>query len=284
MCGSVRSELYETASRRSHDLWMHSCENKEQSERGHDAAERQLPYLRRLYGRVRAAAKCMAFGSRAARIAKNAFVAAATTALVVYLLSTHGESGTTLGEIVAAYGRTNNVHVTALYPDTGEITYELWISRELNFLAMIRGREHIVYDLAARQKRWIDLSSEMMECGPLSELEYAGVRRMADRCPSPMLTDVPSDARWVRASGHGTQEVYELTQTDRTGSGRDYAVKYEVVIDRLTRLPQRFSLFRSWPPEAAWECVSQIEFEYPAEAQMESLVEHSLRVGADGSR
>jgi len=215
------------------------------------------------------------FGVRTRWTLRAALAVATVFALAVLFRCTHGRSGITFGQIVAACKRAENVHVTTSCPRTGEVAYEMWISSEMNLLAMTRGREHTVYDLGARRKRRTDLASGQTESGPLSDREYAGVKRMATLYPGSMLIDAPSDARWHRSPDRGGQKIYELTQTHRTSNGHDYRIKFEVAMDGLTRLPQTLRLFHNGPMTEGWECMSQTTFEYPAGAKMKSLIQNA---------
>jgi len=217
----------------------------------------------------------MVIRSRVGWILKAVCAIPAICVLVALLVCAHGTSGTTYGEVAAACNRAENVHITRFSPRAGEVVCEIWISKEMNVLAMTRAGEHIAYDLDTRRKERTNLASGETESGLLSDLEYTGVQRINATCPSPMLMDAPSDARWLRVSRTGDREVYEWTRTNRAGAGRSYLVKFEVTIDAATKLPQELRLFHNGPATTGWECISQTVFEYPTTVQMKSLIEHA---------
>lgn len=200
--------------------------------------------------------------------------AAAIAVFSALLLWTHRTSGVTFAQIAAACDDVENVHVTKRNPRTGEMIQELWISSEMNALAMTTAQGLVFYDLGTRQKRCIDPASRRMETGPLADQEYFGAQAITATYPSRMLTDAPSDAKWLRIPNEGNCEVYQLTQTPRDSIGRPYQVRFEIVIDGVTKLPRTFRVFHNGPAIAGWECVSESLFEYPAEAQMKAILEN----------
>ncbi len=236
----------------------------------HLAADTQAPHLRRLQGRVGAVCQIALSAPCIRRILAAAFAVVGIFALIALLLRASGSSGISFASIASACTRVENIHVTISRCDTGEVIYEMWISRELDVLVMRKGREHVVYDLDARCRRRTDLVSGQIETGPLNDRECAGVRRVMAMHPRSMLTDVPSDARWVHISSQDDQEVYEFTWTNWTTAGRAYQSRYEVAIGRVTRLPHRLRLFYSGLATTGWECKSQTQFEYPTKAQVQA--------------
>ncbi|MEN6575970.1 MAG: hypothetical protein ABFD90_06475 [Phycisphaerales bacterium] len=272
MSDSIQSSLYQEASRRGHDWRVQSRENDGGSASHCGGIDRQASCSRRLCERGRIAWKNIACNPRFRRMIQTLCAVAALLTFSVLFLWAHDTSGITFAQIAAVCERVENVHVTRLYPRTGEIIQELWISTEMNFLAMTRAQEHIFYDLKTRQKTRMDLTSGQMESSAMSDREYTGVQRIAAIYPSPMLTDALSDARWLRIPNEGDREVYQFTRANRASDGSSYLVRFEVAIDAVTKLPQVFCLFHNDPATTGWECVSQSTFEYPTGAQMMSLV------------
>lgn len=212
---------------------------------------------------------------RAATVLKTGCAVAAVLAAAALWICAQGVSQATLGRSVNARECVENVHATRICPRTGEVIQEMWMSTEMNILAMTVGREHVVYDLGARRKKCTDLVSGRTEFGVLNDLEYAGVRKMIAACPSPILMDAPTDARWSRIQDEGDWGVFQFTRTEQTSAGQPFLVRYEVAVDRLTKLPQVFRLFHNGPATDEWEYISKTTFDYPTTAQMESLVEHA---------
>ncbi|MEN6427555.1 MAG: hypothetical protein ABFE13_19555 [Phycisphaerales bacterium] len=272
MSDSIQSSLYREASRRGHDWRVQNRENDGGSTSHCGGIDPQASCSRRLREQGRIAWKNIACNPRFRRMSQTLCAVAALLTFSVLFLWAHDTSGITFARIAAACERVENVHVTRLCPRTGEIIQELWISTEMNFLAMTRAQEHVFYDLSTRQKARMDLTSGQMESSAMSDQEYTGVQRIAAMYPGPMLTDAPSDARWLRVPDEGDREVYQFTRTNRASDGQSYLVRFEVAIDTDTKLPQALRLFHNSPATAGWECVSQSTFEYPAGMQMMSLV------------
>lgn len=223
--------------------------------------------------RSRTAWKSVACRSRVGWMLRVVCAAAAIVASSAWLLWAHRTSGITFAQIATACDGVGNVHVTRRNPPTGEVIQELWISHEMNALAMTTAQGYALYDLSTRRKRCVDPTFGQMESGPLSDQEYFGARAIAATYPSRMLTDAPSDAKWSHVRTEGDSEVYQLTQTRPDSIGLSYLVRFELTIDGATRLPRAFRLFHSAPATTGWECMSESLFEYPAGTRMKALLE-----------
>ncbi len=216
--------------------------------------------------------KSRAFRPLAGRILKPAVVVAAVLALAVLFFGTQSTSGVALGDMVRAFGRARNVRIVWFHPVTQEAISELWVSRDLNLMGKATEQECVVYDLATSEE-------EDMVTGRVSRIDnstMARVRALADTCLGFSLTDLPADATWTRSDGDDKREVYELLGARKTCNDREIPVRYEVVVDRTTKLPASLRTFYWDPLEMDWECASVIVLDYMTRAQMAGVLERQV--------
>jgi hypothetical protein len=223
------------------------------------------------------------FSPRVRFLLKTAVAAAAVIPLSLLFFSTETASGITLAQIVNAFGEAKNVHVVKIHPDTGKVVGELWISRELSLVIVAEGGTLVVRNLATRQKEYIDPLSMRREVTSLGRQEYANARRLMDSCLGFSMAGVPSNAEWNRvgAEDDHTTDVYELTWMDRTYSNATFFRKYEVVVDRSTKLPKMTKVFlRRNGIQTEWECRAATVFTYMTTDEMRSVIGANSSWGA----
>jgi hypothetical protein len=192
------------------------------------------------------------------RFSKPIVAAVAVLVLAALFFCTQSTSGVALGEVVRAFERARNIHVVGLHPVSGEVIYEIWVSRDLKLLGMVRGEECVVYDLATGEKE--DLVAERVS--RIDDAAMGRVRAMADACLGFSPSSVPANAAWMRSFGDGKREVYELMWTEQTYGGRDVLIKREFVVDPTTGLPVSVRRFYWDALGKEWECASVMVLDY----------------------
>lgn len=230
--------------------------------------------------RRRTVLKHATFSSRVRRVLATAVAAAAMISLAALFHYTRSASGVTLGKVSGAFGQARNVRVVGFNPYTDQVTYELWISRDLNLEYIVTAQGGIVYDLGRKEKRAVDSGT----VAPVGDIELANVKQMADGILGFTLAGVPGDARWDRVDGGGGREVYELTWMKQTQGGRGIGVKYEVLVDKSTLLPEMLRVFHRESMETGWESQSVTVLEYLTEAEMTSMLADEPFAEAEGGR
>lgn len=195
---------------------------------------------------------------------KPIVAAAAVLVLAALFFCTQSTSGVALGEVVRAFERARNIHVVGLHPVSGEVIYEIWVSRDLKLLGMVRGEECVVYDLATGEKE--DMVAERVS--RIDDASMGRVRAMADACLGFSPSSVPANAAWTRSFGDGKREVYELMWTEQTYGGRDVLIRREFVVDSTTGLPVSVRRFYWDALEKEWECASVMVLDYLPRAGM----------------
>ncbi len=225
-----------------------------------------------------AAWKRAAFDPRVRFLLKTAVAAAAMIPLTFLFLNTSPASGTTLAQVVKAFEKAPNIHVTSFYPNTGQITQELWVSRATNHVFMTVGREHALYDLAKKKKL---ANSDVVGSRVLTDLsdhQCAEVRRALDACLGFTLGDVPNGSKWTRLDDDSAQgvEAWELSFAERDHSEIAFLRRIAISIDPVTRLPSEVRSFRKRPAESEWHCLLRTECQYLTDAEMATSVQSSI--------
>ncbi len=222
------------------------------------------------------AAAAAAFGRTASRLRakpllKAAIVVAAVIPLAFLFLNTHTAAGLTLADVVKAFEKADNIHISRFFSETDELIQELWISRGRNILVTTGNQERTLYNLNKREKRTVSQASESVE---LAEQEYRFSRQIIDRCLGLPAADISRNARWKRVEGEasGGSDLYELTVEERDGQGSPLFKRYWVVVDPHTKLPKEMRMFRRGFAENEWEYSSRREFEYLTEDEMTPVI------------
>jgi len=194
--------------------------------------------------------------------------------LTLLFLHTRTSSGITLAEVFKAFGRAENVHISRFYPPTGELLQEMWISRVRDIVLVATGQEGALYDLGAKKRYVYSPAETTAAIVELSDLEYANTRRLMDGSLGFTLGDVPADATWTRVDDSLAEgaEVYELAYTQQDHSGTAVFLKWTIIIDPLTRLPQEVQALHRLPADDGWNFDSRGVFEYPTESEIAAVL------------
>jgi hypothetical protein len=212
-----------------------------------------------------AAWKSTAFDPRVRFLLKTAVAAAAMIPLALIFLNTSPASGTTLAQVVKAFGKAQNVHITQFYPNTGRVSQELWISREADVVLTVEGRERIMYDLARRKKYISQTLGSSANAMDLNEREFMSARLLMDSFLGFTSKDIPRGAQWTHIEDDAAEgvEIYELTCTEQSNSGATSSSwMWKIRIDAVTRRPAEIYRFRKVPREDQWHCLQQTKFQY----------------------
>jgi hypothetical protein len=203
-------------------------------------------------------------------------VVAALIPLMFLFFPTTPTTGVTLAEVVKAFGKAENVHVSKFYADTDRVTQEVWISRTTDVVLSVEGQNRVLYDLGERKAHAYPapVSERVMD---LNERAYISTRRMIDDCLGLMAGDISPRARWTRADDHGAEgiEVYELMYESRSNPNTVLFWKWKVRIDSLTRRPREVQTLRrapSEPSEKEWRCLRRIEVQYLTGDEMTAIL------------
>jgi hypothetical protein len=202
---------------------------------------------------------------------------AALIPLIFLLFPTTPTTGVTLAQVVNAFGKAENVHVSQFYADTDRVTQELWISRTTDAVLSVEGQNRVLYDLGERKAHAYPAPGASERVTELNERAYISTRRMIDNCLGLMAGDISSSARWARADDHAAEgiEVYELTYEDHSNPNAILFWKWKVRIDSLTRLPREVQTLRrapSEPSEEEWRCLRRIEVQYLTADEMTAVL------------
>ncbi|MCX5647029.1 MAG: zf-HC2 domain-containing protein [Phycisphaerae bacterium] len=199
---------------------------------------------------------------------------AALIPLMFLLFPTTPTTGITLAEVVKAFGKAENVHVSKFYADTDRVTQELWISRTADAVLSVEGQNRVLYDLGERKAHAYPAPGASERVMELNEGAYASTRRMIDDCLGLLAGDISPHARWTRADDHGAEgiEVYELTYESRSSPSTVLSWKWKVRIDSLTRRPREVQTLRRAPSEKEWRCLRRIEVQYLTGDEMTAVL------------
>ena len=200
---------------------------------------------------------------------------AALIPLVFLLFKTTATTGVTLAQVVKAFGKAENVHISTFYADTDHVTQELWISRTADAVLSVNGQNRVLYDLTERKARAYSPPGASERVTDLNERAYANVRRTIDACLGFMVSDISSRARWTRADDHAAEgiEVYELTYEDRSNPNTVLFWKWKVRIDSLTRLPREVQTLRRTPSGKEWRRLGRTEVQYLTGDEMTAVLD-----------
>jgi len=205
-------------------------------------------------------------------------VAAAAIPLAFLFLNTHTAAGITLGDVVRAFAKADNVHVSTFYSQADSLEQELWLSRERNILivAAPAKQQRTLYDLNRKGKKEIDPAAATSDFVELDAQEHEGVLKIVDGCLG--LSDVPRNARWSRTAGETETgvELYELTWAVETNRSAPVLMKRTVSVDPSTKLPQEIRQFRKLSAEGEWEEKLRSEFEYLTDDEMASAIQSQV--------
>lgn len=218
---------------------------------------------------------------------KAALLAAAMIPLAfVFLANTQTASGLSLGQIADAFAKAPNVHVTKFIRSGREPLQEFWVAREPDVLLMAEDRGYVLCDLRARTERHTEPDLETSQPRELDEGRYAGARTIISRHLGFWQADLPSDAQWrhVRGDAATGTDLYELTWAGQTYGGPAASVKWEVVVDSLTKLPKRAVSFRRASSNGEWKYQWTSEFEYLADGDMRAVIEGYSLHGVPNAR
>jgi len=203
---------------------------------------------------------------------------AAAVALVplvlVLLVHTRSASGTGPDEIIDAFARAANVHVRLFYPGREEIVWELWASREPDLLMTTGNDACALYDMSAKTKCQTSPATGAIETVPLDEREYEGARRIMEHSLGFTLNGIPMNRQWelLTHDDANAVDVYALTWTAETSSGRAYLVRWQVDVDSRLELPTRTRLYQKYSSEDGWELQSQRSLEYPTKYEIRAAI------------
>ncbi len=179
---------------------------------------------------------------------KTAVAAAAMIPLAFLFLNTSPASGITLAQVFKAFGQAQSVYVIKSYPNTGQITQELWVSRTANRVLMRRGQE--------------------------GELQSVEVGRAIDACLGFTPHELPPSAKWTFIGDNVAEgsEVYELSYTEPGPIGEVLLRRLEITIDPITRVPREVRVFRKARAEKDWHYLTRIECHYLTEDEMAAVI------------
>ncbi len=205
---------------------------------------------------------------------KAAVILFAAIPLTLLFLHTRTSSGISLGQMFKAFGRAENVRVSWFYPPTGELLQEVWISRARDIVLVIEGQERAFYDLGAKKKYVYSTPETAADIAELSDRQYTNARRLMDGSLGFTLRDVPADATWTRVDDGLAEgaEVYELAYTQQDPSGTVVLLKWTIIVDPLTRLPEEVLAFHRLPADDEWNTESGGVFEYPTESEITAVL------------
>jgi hypothetical protein len=211
---------------------------------------------------------------------KTAVAAAAVILLTVLFRGTSSStSGITLAQVFKAFGRAENVHISRFYPATRQLTEELWISRSLDVVVVAAGQDRILYDFTAGKKCTVSTSGGAAEVIGLTDRARVYARRVTTAGLGFTPNEVPSSATWTRVDEHDGEglETYELTYSEQTSSEATAFRKLTIVIDPATNLPREVQRFRRVSAEDQWNHQETTRFRYPAEDEIEAVLEAQRR-------
>jgi hypothetical protein len=207
-------------------------------------------------------------------ILKAAVAAAAVIPLVLLFQTTNTASGITVGQMLKALGKAQNIHVSTFDPPTGRLIQEFWISRATNSLLTAEGQDRVAYDLAAR-KRYVYRSSGMLvETTELSESQCANIRHMIGSCLGFTLNDLPADKKWNRVDDNSIDalETYELAYTEQDQSGTIALRKLRILIDPVRKLPREVQASIKILSEEEWRHLWREEIQYLRDDEMAAVL------------
>jgi hypothetical protein len=223
-------------------------------------------------------AACMSSTARRSRrmaLLTAAVVAAAFVPLVVLFMKTSSTpGGVTLAQVVHAYEKAQNIHLSRYYDPADELIEECWISRAKNVFVTSGRRGRTLYDLGARRK-YANSGRRGSDSGAdVGDREYETVCTMVEASLGFTARDLRRDGDWRHVAGEGPEgtEVYEFSYTQESNEGTTIFLKQRVVLDVATNLPREVRLFERISTEHEWECQSRAEFEYLTEDELASVI------------
>jgi len=199
---------------------------------------------------------------------------AAVIPLVFLLFKTTVTSGITLAQVVKAFEKAENIHVSYSDPVTGQLIQEFWISRPANLILAAAGQERTLYDLGAKKADIYRSPGASADTRELFDLAYAKARRLMDSCLGFTLDDIPRGATWTRVDAGVAEnsETYELAYSVQAPSGDISFYRWRIAVDRSTSLPKELQGFLRASGEDEWSHMSRTQCQYPAEDEMATIV------------
>jgi hypothetical protein len=209
-------------------------------------------------------------------------VAAAVLFVVIGLAVTLSPArAVSLGEVIRAVGRIQNLHVEMFSAGNPRPVQEYWVSKDMGLLCLKVGGAVTCWDLGSRKHRVLDPALGTISERPLLQDELAAVQGQVSTAfgmlPFDNPQSVPAGAHWteVKVGQVGTKgsEIHELEWTEPSALGGQISRRWWVTVNSRTGLPQRAEFYSRGPLEADYSPETVMTVQELSRSQMQAVLE-----------
>lgn len=224
---------------------------------------------------------------RLQRFAKP-FAVAAAVLVVAFIMFNGPVASAGLDQIYKALEQVKNVYLKTISVIDGNVTQEIWVSRNLNIKIGRNEGKVFLWDignerLVTRQDNSSTASTSTMDADLLSHIKRT-MEVPWSLLPFNNMSDLLAvGAEWQLLTGTGAEditseiEVYEVLWTETLSTGNITSWKWRGFVDSETSLPKRVERWEKYTGDNEYHLVTAIEVSYPDTEQIQTIMDEILR-------
>ena len=215
-------------------------------------------------------------------------VAAAAVVLVGFILMSNEPTveADSWSQMRTAIEKARNLHISTIYTDKEELTYERWVSRSLGYHMFKNVKETTLSNFTnklhkVRQRGSGEITIENLPDSMISEIEknLAGFLNLIPQIP---MSEELKKSNWSRATdddlamANTNDKVYDLVWTETTATGVSIPYKRRYYVDPKTSIPNKIEFCRKSTENDEYTLVSEIVVEQISDSEMQAAIENAF--------
>ena len=213
--------------------------------------------------------------------------AAAAILVVLFVMHSNIAKAINLEQISNAIRQAKNIYIVTLDPQstssTSLIVQEAWISRDLNVKIGKTGSNWVLWNLNEKIQKSKDTTIGTVETKSIDDNAILKVSENMDKTlgilpfeTMPEVLNEDSNAKWQKVIDEtitlANTELYDLTWTERTMTGKAVYQKFRLYIDTKKYLPRKIERLHKYSKEDDYEFTTIIEVTYPTNDEISNVI------------